>query len=193
MRNLRLLALWRTGMSAPYLTAAVLSLAASAVRAEERLPEAEPVRQFILASKQAGLSRTLMADPGGKTYAVKLGAADDQGVTVIRDGGKILLAWKQLKGREVFALGRGLLEESGDVDGHLAVARLALALGSGLEMDAALERLQLDHPQEYGRIERVRAGIADQMAAQEPPRPAAPVAGAKPAGQPASPDVATGV
>ncbi|MCW8130495.1 MAG: hypothetical protein KIS92_09120 [Planctomycetota bacterium] len=144
--------------------AALVLLFAAAPLAAEETPDGLAVKEYIISAKKAGRSKTMLPDPSGKPYTVAIDALMPEGLMVRKDGGKIELAWKQLRDGELFWLGRGLLPED-DVEGHLLVGRLALKLGLGPEFDAALERLQLLAPKDYRRIERMRSDIADQLAA----------------------------
>jgi len=128
------------------------------------------VKNYVLAAAKAGRSKSLMADPSGKSYAVQIAKATLEEVVVLKDGGRMQLTWNQIREKELFWLGRGLLAED-DVEGHLLVARLALKTGNGPDFDLALERLQLLAPKDYGRIERLRSVIADEVAAAAPKPP----------------------
>ncbi|MCY3020481.1 MAG: hypothetical protein NTW87_15785 [Planctomycetota bacterium] len=134
-----------------------------------------PLRQFILDTVKGGAASSELPPPFGR---VRVLSGNDEGLVVQQsDGGKLDLKWTQLAAKDIYKLGRGLLQE-GDVEGHLKVARLAIKLGLGEEMDKALERLELAKPQAYSQIERVRSLIGPQ----EPPPKAAPAA--RPDGKP---------
>ncbi|MBI3829046.1 MAG: hypothetical protein HY291_06000 [Planctomycetes bacterium] len=155
------------------LSAALLAGAVGAVYSEEEAAESAAVKQMIQTAKKAGHSKTLMPDASGKPYSVQIDSLTPEGLLVVKDGGKMQIAWKQVKDLELFWMGRGLLADD-DVDGYLTVARLGLKIGVGPEIDVALERQELAAPKEYARIERVRSAIADQLAAtQVKPPPAA--------------------
>jgi hypothetical protein len=118
---------------------------------------------------------------------VRLFGGDAEGVEVQPlSGGKMHVKWKQLTPKEIYGLSRGMLQDN-DVEGYLTVARLAIALGCGDEMDKSLERLELNRPDAVGRIERVRSEIDDvvqaaKAAAAPKPAPAPiPTAVANPA------------
>lgn len=148
------------------LSAALLAAAMVSVHSEEESAESAAVKQLIQDAKKAGHSKTLMPDASGKPYSVQIDSLTSDGLLVMKDGGKMQFAWKQMKGIELFWIGRGLLADD-DVEGYLTVARLGLKIGLGPEIDVALERLELAAPKDYARIERVRSAIADQLAATQ--------------------------
>ncbi|MCY3020206.1 MAG: glycosyl hydrolase family 28-related protein [Planctomycetota bacterium] len=159
-------------MRATSLLASLIILAGSLFAAQPGEEEAAPVHQYIIASFKAGHVKTAMLDPSGKTYPVQLAAADNDGVTIVRDGGRMLLSWKQFKPKEVYYLAKGLLQDT-EVEPHLQVARLALKIGLGADMLKPLEQLQGNAPGDSARIEPLRAEIAAQVAAAQPKPPPA--------------------
>jgi len=144
------------------LLTALLITASAAFCAEDVVLAA---RQFVLETVKLGRKDTELPRPFGKLQVL---SGDDKGIQVKQvEGGRMDVAWDRLSPRELYTLARGLLPE-GDIEGHLTVARLAIKAGVGVEMDRALEQLELAKPHAYSRIERVRAELA-------PPEPA-PVA-----------------
>ena len=113
--------------------------------------ELDLTRRFIVESVTAGRCKTL-----SPTGAVVVSAADDSGLTLLQDGSSMRMAWNQLKPLEIYCLARGLLI-AGQVDEHILIARLALKLNAGAEMDKPLERLEYEAPNDVARIEAIRA------------------------------------
>ncbi len=136
------------------------------------------LRERIVASVASGQKQT-------STSAMNLGevevlSADADKIVVASSSGEgqrveMPLTWKVTKPRELVELARGLLKKQ-DVDGHLAIAELALRLGVGGDMDDALERLEFAAPEATPRIAAVRDRIAAQAPKPEKKEAPAPVA-----------------
>src|SRR5579862_3662184 len=135
--------------TATFLMLPLLVLSASCVHCGE--DELDLARRFIVDSVHAGRCKT--CNPAG---AVVLSAADDSGITLRQDDSSMRVAWNQLKPQETYCLAKGLLA-AGQVDEHLMIARLALKLNAGSEMDKPLEKLEYEAPNDVVRIEAVRA------------------------------------
>jgi hypothetical protein len=129
------------------------------------------VRQHIVAAARTSQVKSLLRNAEGHLQDVLLSAADDGGVTVTQDGAGMRLEWKGFKPLEIYYLARGLLTK-GDVNGHLLLARVALKLNVGADMDKALERLEFDAPNDVARIETIREQIKSAAPAKVVPPPA---------------------
>jgi hypothetical protein len=145
----------------------LLAIQLVTVRAAEE--DMELIRAVVVAAVKASRFKSLLCNPQGHPRDVTLSAADETGITVAQDGAELRMEWKQLKPLEIYYLGRGLLTK-GSVDDHLLLARVALKLNVGSDMDKLLERLEFDAPNDVARIETIRAQI--KSAAQPPVVPA---------------------
>jgi len=152
--------------------AALLALALNPLHRCAAEDDLTPIRQVVIDAFAGGFKNTQVYLGPNRVTGAGLNAADAQGVTVNIDGSALQFTWKQLKPIEVFYLARGSVQDE-QVDALLLITRFALGIGLGAEMDKQLEKAEFAKPKEVGRIERLRAEIADQIAAKQP-HPATP-------------------